>query len=365
MKFLYTSTALILFSYFSAVYIISPYLTIYHTADRQIEAGEFEQAKLDCEGILQLSPGFFEKSATQKIGKIYIMAAQNALSAKEPDFQRALGWLQGLVRSGQTRPTGSEDLAKQLIQDLPKQHLNFTRDHLFFAQKDYQKSLREFAAISKMYEGWPEIQAEAKYFRGISQVELAGKMMREGHLEQSIKHFTDLLKSPDIPPLVIENHLYQIPGITEEACRSRMNHGEFASAFQLLDYVTNNLPHPVIREKLNNMRSKFEKEIFDNREIGYEYRLASVPVRVSTGQPTNFSTVNILIRNELPYAVSIYYRGLTMKEIVLAPGDEEEISMLPGEYLLANFADGKQHQVLPARNECRLEQGNYRQVLGL
>ncbi|MCB0298345.1 MAG: hypothetical protein KDG51_24520, partial [Calditrichaeota bacterium] len=185
MKFLFLGTLLLTFVYFSWSYVLDPFTTLHFSANTQLDAGEFYQAKIDCESILNLQPCLFRQSANSKIGETHIRAAQDALRKPHPDFKEALAWLSGLTNRDQISLTGSEDLAGQMIQQLPKAHLAFARDVLFYEQKDYLKAAQEFAQITKLYNGWPEILSEARFLRSVSLVELAKAKLLAGHLEES------------------------------------------------------------------------------------------------------------------------------------------------------------------------------------
>lgn len=363
MKFLFLSTLLLTFVFFSWSYVLDPFTTLHFSADNQLDAGEFYQAKIDCESILNLQPCLFRQSANSKIGETHIRAAQDALRKPHPDFKEALAWLSGLTNRDQTSLTGSEDLAGQMIQQLPKAHLAFARDVLFYEQKDYLEAAQEFAQITKLYNGWPEILSEARFLRSVSLVELAKAKLLAGHLEESIIHFTDLLKSPDVPPLVIEQQILKIPNVVEEAVRARMTEGRYVSAFHILAYVRDNLPHPVVVEKLTRMREKLEREVFAAQTLGEAP--GSVPVPVMTGNAApRAQKVVVALKNEHAFPVTVFYRGLSRREASLKAGEEKMLELLPGEYLVGAFFPQKATSE-PLRGEFILEAGEYRQVFGL
>ncbi len=363
MKTIFLSTLIILSVYFAWAYVLEPFKILYLDVDNAFDRGDFQEAKMDCEGILHLHPSLFRQSANQQIGKTHVLAAQAALGNPNPDFEMALAWLRGLINRTGEEPTGSEDLANQMIQALPKEHLHYARDILFYEKEDYQKALLEFSRIGIMYQGWPEIQKEALFFKGICHVKLAQSKLLHGYLEESLYHFTSLLKSPDVPPLLIEREIAKVPNVTEETMRANINSGRYVNAFRVLDFVRENLPHPMVVEKLARMKEKFEKEIFEGSPIGDEYINAAIPVKIADIE-SGASIARLLVRNEFDFPVKILYRGLISLTVELKPGTEQEIELLPGEYLMAIFPQNE-FKSKTYRGELLFQPGKYRQVAGL
>ena len=109
MKFLFLSTLLLTFVFCSWSYVLDPFTTLHFSADNQLDAGEFYQAKIDCESILKLQPCLFRQSANSKIGETHIRAAQDLAGTtitlfrdKLPGVPTYVDWLATELPSGAT-----------------------------------------------------------------------------------------------------------------------------------------------------------------------------------------------------------------------------------------------------------------------